>query len=67
MRVLLINANRFKQPWPVIPIGLIYMASVLEKDRKDTVHILDLCFSKNCPKEIENTVDFFRPNVYKKY
>ena len=29
-KVLLINSNRFKHPWPVIPFGLCYVATALE-------------------------------------
>jgi ubiquinone/menaquinone biosynthesis C-methylase UbiE len=29
-KVLLINSNRFRHPWPVIPFGLCYVATALE-------------------------------------
>jgi radical SAM superfamily enzyme YgiQ (UPF0313 family) len=42
LRILLINPNTMKNP-PVIPIGLEYLASALEKHNHE-VSILDLCF-----------------------
>ncbi|MFO8018070.1 MAG: cobalamin-dependent protein [Promethearchaeia archaeon] len=43
MKILLVNPNRFKIP-PVIPIGLEYLSSAVEKRGYD-VDLLDLCFS----------------------
>jgi len=43
--ILLVNPNRFKNP-PVIPLGLEYLVSVLEKHHHN-VDILDLCFSES--------------------
>lgn len=62
MKVLLINGNRFKQPWPVIPFGLSCVATSCEKAGHD-VKMLDLCFSKNCSEEIKKAIDFFSPDV----
>jgi len=62
MRVLLINANRFKQPWPVIPFGLCCVAASCEKAGHQ-VQVLDLCFSKNCFKDIFNSVNEFKPDT----
>ena len=62
MRVLLINSNRFKQPWPVIPFGLCCVASSLE-EAGHTVEMLDLCFSYHPAKEIAGAVKEFEPEV----
>jgi radical SAM superfamily enzyme YgiQ (UPF0313 family) len=62
-KILLINSNRFKHPWPVIPFGLCYLATVLEFIEKHNVFFLDLCFSKNCQAEIHKTVQSFKPDV----
>jgi radical SAM superfamily enzyme YgiQ (UPF0313 family) len=62
-KVLLINSNRFKHPWPVIPFGLCYIATTLESNGNHRVSFLDLCFSTNCEKEIENAVNTFVPDV----
>ena len=48
MKVLLVNPNTFKNP-PVIPIGLEYLTTALEK-HNHLVEILDLCFAPS-PKE----------------
>lgn len=62
-KVLLINSNRFKHPWPVIPFGLCYVATVLEANENNNVCFLDLCFSLNCKEDIQNSVRNFTPDV----
>ena len=62
-KVLLINSNRFRHPWPVIPFGLCYIATVLETDENNKVLLLDLCFSADCEKEIQKAVRDFIPDV----
>ncbi|MFX1315747.1 MAG: B12-binding domain-containing radical SAM protein [Promethearchaeota archaeon] len=48
--ILLVNPNRFKDP-PVIPLGLEYLVSVLEKHNHN-VEIVDLCFSDSPEGEL---------------
>ena len=62
-KVLLINSNRFKHPWPVIPFGLCYIATVLEAEGKNNVFFLDLCFSENCEEDIRRSIRDFIPDV----
>ncbi|OAG26670.1 B12-binding domain-containing radical SAM protein [Thermodesulfatator autotrophicus] len=62
MKILLINSNRFKQPWPVIPFGLCHIAAVVENAGYD-VKVLDLCFSRNPAKDIAKTIKKFNPDV----
>ena len=62
MRVLLINSNRFHQPWPVIPFGLCCVASVVEAAGHE-VRALDLCFSRRTEREIAEAVREFGPDV----
>lgn len=62
-KVLLINSNRFKHPWPVIPFGLCYVATVLETNGNHNVFFLDLCFSKNCEEDIQKAIRSFVPDV----
>ncbi|MFH1771812.1 MAG: radical SAM protein [Candidatus Omnitrophota bacterium] len=62
MKILLINSNRFKQPWPVVPFGLCCVAASLEK-ANHSVEVLDLCFSKNCRKDIKKAIDYFNPDI----
>jgi hypothetical protein len=62
-KVLLINSNRFKHPWPVIPFGLCYIATSLESRENNKVSFLDLCFSSDCEKDIQKEVRNFQPDV----
>src|SRR5664280_1586506 len=62
-KVLLINSNRFKHPWPVIPFGLCYVAASLETNGNHRVCFLDLCFSSDCEKDIKNSIRNFVPDV----
>ena len=62
-KVLLINSNRFKHPWPVIPFGLCYIATVLEFNENHKVFFLDLCFSSDCKADIQSSIQSFKPDV----
>jgi len=62
MKVLLINANRFKQPWPVIPFGLCCVATYTENAGHD-VKVLDLCFSRTPDHAIKKEVFGFQPHI----
>lgn len=62
-KVLLINSNRFKHPWPVIPFGLCYIATVLEFDENQDVLFLDLCFSSDCEADIKKAIQSFKPEI----
>jgi hypothetical protein len=62
MRVLLINANRFKQPWPVIPFGLCCVAKSVEEAGHE-VKVLDLCFSRRPESDMSRDVREWSPNV----
>ena len=45
-RVLLVSANRERQPFPVVPNGVACVAAALEAAEHD-VHVLDLCFASD--------------------
>jgi hypothetical protein len=62
MRILLLNSNRFHQPWPVIPFGLCCVASMAEAAGHE-VRMLDLCFSGRPEEDIRRAVSAFRPAV----
>lgn len=62
MKILLINANRFKQPWPVIPFGLSCVAAALESKGYE-LQVLDLCFSKNCAEDLKKRILSFQPTM----
>jgi len=55
LSILLINPNSMKSP-PVIPIGLEYLTTALEKHNHD-VNILDLCFSTSAIIELKNILN----------
>lgn len=62
MKTLLINSNRFKQPWPVIPFGLGCVAAAVEQ-AGHRVKVLDLCFSGSPRRDIRRTLKEFEPDV----
>lgn len=62
MNILLINANRFKHPWPVIPFGLSCVAAALE-EKGHAIKMLDLCFSKNCSRDMKVCIESFHPEM----
>ncbi|MFX0002000.1 MAG: B12-binding domain-containing radical SAM protein [Candidatus Hodarchaeota archaeon] len=53
--ILLVNPNRFKNP-PVIPIGLEYLVTALEKQNHN-VDILDLCFYESPEERLAMTLN----------
>lgn len=62
MRVLLISPNREWVPDPVFPLGLAYVASSLINEGHE-VKILDLLFSEDIEKDIEDAVEDLMPQV----
>ena len=55
LNILLVNPNRFQNP-PVIPIGLEYLVTTLEKHNHN-VQILDLCFSDTPEKDLDKILN----------
>ncbi|MFC1850150.1 B12-binding domain-containing radical SAM protein [candidate division CSSED10-310 bacterium] len=62
MRVLLINSNREIYPWPVVPLGLSYIASTL-KAHHHSVKFLDLCFPRKPHQVLRETLTEFQPEA----
>ena len=62
MKILLISANREKIPYPVAPLGLLYIAEVLRREDFE-VSVLDLCFSKSVSKDIKRAILSFCPDI----
>jgi len=62
MRVLLISVNRERDPYPVAPLGLGYVAAALRAAHHEP-RVLDLCFSDDVRAEIEGAVREFKPQA----
>jgi len=62
MRILMVNSNRYKLPVPSMPFGLCYVSAALEQAGHE-VKVLDLCFSKNCARDISGAVGTFNPDI----
>ncbi len=61
-RVLLISANRERQPYPVVPNGLACVASALDAAGHE-VRFLDLCFERNPAAATRRAVTEFDPQI----
>lgn len=59
---LLISTNREVLPYAVTPLGIAYLAAVLQKEGY-SVAILDLCFVGNVRKEIAKHIRTHRPRL----
>lgn len=62
MRVLLVSANRERQPYPVVPNGLACVATAL-RNAGHEVRFLDLCFESNPAAATANAARQFKPHV----
>lgn len=62
MKVLLIAVNQEKHPYPVQPIGAIYIAAAL-KEKGHQVRFLDLNFVDDYKREIPLTLNEFKPDI----
>lgn len=61
-KILFIYTNNEQSPIPTFPIGLSYVASTLA-EKGHTIEVLDLMFSKNCSKDIEQAIQKFSPEL----
>lgn len=61
-RVLLVSANRERQPYPVVPNGLACVASALQLAGHD-VRLVDLCFEKNPIAATSAAARAFSPTI----
>jgi radical SAM superfamily enzyme YgiQ (UPF0313 family) len=62
MKILLLSVNREKMPYPVFPLGLAYIASVLE-EQGHQLRIVDLCFSEELEEELRIQALRWRPDL----
>jgi radical SAM superfamily enzyme YgiQ (UPF0313 family) len=61
MRLLLISANRERDPYPVFPIGLACLAGPLAA-AGHVLTVLDLCFESDTPLAITSALAEFQPD-----
>jgi anaerobic magnesium-protoporphyrin IX monomethyl ester cyclase len=61
-RVLLISANRERQPYPVVPNGLACVASALAEAGHE-VRFVDLCFERNPVGAASNAAREMNPSI----
>ncbi len=61
-RVLLISANRERQPYPVVPNGLACVASALDQAGHE-VRFVDLCFERNPVAAATQAAREMRPSI----
>ena len=62
MKILIISANKEREPYPVAPIGASYVAGALKKEGHEA-RILDLCFEENAEAAIKNIVSECSPDI----
>lgn len=62
MKFLMICANQYKHPWPVIPFGACSVAQAV-KDAAYDVKVLDLCFVDDPQAEIKEEIASFGPDA----
>ena len=61
-RVLLVSANRERQPYPVVPNGLACVASALDAAGHD-VRFVDLCFARDPVATTRRAVREHKPDI----
>jgi radical SAM superfamily enzyme YgiQ (UPF0313 family) len=62
MKLLLISANRERDPYPVFPIGLACLAGPLAA-AGHALKVLDLCFEPDPASAISGTLDQYQPDA----
>lgn len=62
MKLLLISANRERDPYPVFPIGLACLAGPLAA-AGHVMTVLDLCFEPDPPMVISSALDEYQPDA----
>ena len=62
MNILLVSQNQEKVPYPVLPLGLCYVAEALEA-AGHSVRLLDLCFERDTAAAIARSLRGFRPGL----
>jgi hypothetical protein len=61
MRIAFVSANREQLPDPVLPLGILYMMSVVGEDHEKT--LIDLCFEHDPLDFLGRRLDEFAPDL----
>lgn len=61
MRILLVSANREQLPSPVVPLGILYVASAVRDAHE--VEVVDLCFAEDPLQTVREAIARVRPEV----
>jgi radical SAM superfamily enzyme YgiQ (UPF0313 family) len=61
-RVLLVYANEEREPWPIMPIGLGFVAAALD-ERGHHIHFVDLVFEDDWPGRLHRAVEESDPEI----
>ena len=61
MRIAFVSANREHLPDPVLPLGILYMLSVVGKEHEKT--LIDLCFEEQPLAALATRLDEFMPDL----
>ena len=62
MKLLLISANRERDPYPVFPIGLAYLVPNLTAAGHD-LYALDLCFAQDASSAVASALEQYQPDA----
>jgi radical SAM superfamily enzyme YgiQ (UPF0313 family) len=62
MKVMIIAVNREKHPYPVQPLGALYITQALRKSGHE-VKLVDLCFAEDVEEMISNNLHEFDPQI----
>lgn len=62
MRLMIVNSNRERSPWPVPPVGACSIASAAA-DAGHDVRFVDLCFSSRPEKQLRRQIRDFAPHL----
>lgn len=62
MKILLVSANQERNPYPVFPLGLSYLAGPLSA-QGHVLQVLDLCFCDDTETAVNQALRNFRPDI----
>jgi len=62
MKICLVSANKERNPYPVAPLGVLYLAEALRREKHE-VMVIDLCVCNNVADAITKSFLKFSPDV----